>query len=157
VLDIEIFNPLAGLPNIFYECCRTSSMTFHIKTIKFIWLLSAVYSKYRTVLKEDDVDSVSALLGDLVSYRAAGASHLEVLAGVALLRQGNPKMSPEEFQPAPVALLKEAAILHPYAVAAYTGPLLDVGRHPLTFPCAWLYRQGVLTPWNRSRSALQIA
>lgn len=30
---------------------------------------------------EDEVDSVAAVLGDLVSYRAAGASHLEFLAG----------------------------------------------------------------------------
>ncbi|CAM6120436.1 unnamed protein product [Calypogeia fissa] len=108
--------------------------------------------RYMSVLEEDEVNSVSALLGDLVAYRAAGASHLEVIAGVALLRQESPKMSPmEEFPPAPNALLTEAALLHPYAVAAYTGPLLDVGRHPLTFPCAWLYRQGVLTPWNRNR------
>lgn len=38
----------------------------------------------RSVLENDEVDSVSALLGDLVAYRAAGASHLEVLAGVWL-------------------------------------------------------------------------
>ncbi len=32
-------------------------------------------------MKNDEVDSVAALLGDLVAYRAQGASHLEVLAG----------------------------------------------------------------------------
>lgn len=31
------------------------------------------------------------------------------------------------------------------------GPLLDVGRNPILFPCAWVYRQGVLTPWARRR------
>ncbi|VAH33595.1 unnamed protein product [Triticum turgidum subsp. durum] len=31
------------------------------------------------------------------------------------------------------------------------GPLLDVGRNPILFPCAWVYRQGVLTPWARLR------
>jgi hypothetical protein len=35
----------------------------------------------RSQLKNDEVDSVAALLGDLVAYRAQGASHLEVLAG----------------------------------------------------------------------------
>lgn len=32
------------------------------------------------------------------------------------------------------------------------GPLLDFGRNPFLFPCAWLYRQGILTPWTRNRS-----
>lgn len=31
------------------------------------------------------------------------------------------------------------------------GPLLDVGRNPILFPCAWLYRQGVFTAWSRNR------
>jgi hypothetical protein len=31
------------------------------------------------------------------------------------------------------------------------GPLLDFGRNPILFPCAWVYRQGVLTPWARGR------
>ena len=31
------------------------------------------------------------------------------------------------------------------------GPLLDFGRNPILFPCAWLYRQGFLTPWARDR------
>uniref|UniRef100_A0A1D1YGF4 Sn1-specific diacylglycerol lipase alpha n=1 Tax=Anthurium amnicola TaxID=1678845 RepID=A0A1D1YGF4_9ARAE len=31
------------------------------------------------------------------------------------------------------------------------GPLLDFGRNPILFPCAWIYRQGVLTPWSRNR------
>ncbi|KAG6544343.1 hypothetical protein Mapa_014177 [Marchantia paleacea] len=108
--------------------------------------------RYMSVLEEDEVDSVAALLGDLVAYRAAGASHLEVIAGVALLREGAPAAHADEnLLPAPDPLIREATVLHPYAVAAYTGPLLDVGRNPLTFPCAWLYRQGVLTPWKRNR------
>ncbi len=35
----------------------------------------------RSYLDKDEVDSVAALLGDLVAYRAVGASHLEVVAG----------------------------------------------------------------------------
>ena len=35
----------------------------------------------RSQLDKDEVDSVAALLGDLVTYRARGASHLEVVAG----------------------------------------------------------------------------
>ena len=31
------------------------------------------------------------------------------------------------------------------------GLLLDIGRNPLLFPCAWIRRQGVLTPWKRNR------
>ncbi|KAL2613069.1 hypothetical protein R1flu_024761 [Riccia fluitans] len=108
--------------------------------------------QYLSVLEEDEVDSVAALLGDLVAYRAAGASHLEVLAGVALLRESaSSAQSDHSLPPPPDALIHEATVLHPYAVAAYTGPLLDVGRNPFTFPCAWLYRQGILTPWKRNR------
>ncbi|KAJ7517256.1 hypothetical protein O6H91_21G016100 [Diphasiastrum complanatum] len=109
-------------------------------------------SKYLSTLDEDEVGSVAALLGDLVAYRAAGASHLEFLAGIALLREQQPKSRlSDHFPQAPDSLIREATILHPYAVAAYTGPLLDIGRNPLFFPCAWVYRQGVLTPWSRSR------
>ncbi|KAF3337917.1 sn1-specific diacylglycerol lipase beta-like isoform X4 [Carex littledalei] len=56
-----------------------------------------------------------------------------------------------ELPEAPSDLIQEATVLHPYAEAAYTGPLLDFGRNPILFPCAWLYRQGVLTPWTRNR------
>lgn len=35
----------------------------------------------RTVLEEDEVCSVAQLLGDLVTYRASGTGHLELLAG----------------------------------------------------------------------------
>lgn len=112
-------------------------------------------ARYINPLDEDDVDSVAAVLGDLVSYRAAGASHLEFLAGLALLQLQRPCQSlADQFPPAPESLIREATILHQYAVAAYTGPLLDVGRNPLIFPCVWLYRQGVLTPWNRNRRPL---
>eukprot|EP01018_Ginkgo_biloba_P033959 Gb_37749 [translate_table: standard] len=108
--------------------------------------------QYLSVLEEDEVDSVAGLLGDLVAYRAAGAGHLEFLAGVALLQRQAPTLPPlDQFTEAPEAQIQEAVLLHPFAEAAYTGPLLDVGRNPLLFPCAWLYRQGVLTPWSRSR------
>jgi hypothetical protein len=36
---------------------------------------------FRSVLEDDEVHSVAGLLGDLVAYRAAGAGHLEFLAG----------------------------------------------------------------------------
>ncbi|KAH9325411.1 hypothetical protein KI387_005589, partial [Taxus chinensis] len=109
-------------------------------------------AQYLSILDADEVDSVAGLLGDLVAYRAAGAGHLEFLAGVALLQRQQPALPPlEQFAEAPVDLLEEAVVLHPFAEAAYTGPLLDVGRNPILFPCAWLYRQGVLTPWSRSR------
>lgn len=109
-------------------------------------------ARYLSVLEEDEVHSVAGLLGDLVAYRAAGAGHLEFLAGIALLqRQTTTLPSLEEFAEAPEDQIQEAVVLHPFAEAAYTGLLLDVGRNPIIFPCAWLYRQGVLTPWSRNR------
>lgn len=108
--------------------------------------------RYLSVLEDDEVHSVAGLLGDLVAYRAAGAGHLEFLAGIALLqRQTTTFPSLEQFAEAPEDQIQEAVVLHPFAEAAYTGPLLDVGRNPIIFPCAWLYRQGVLTPWSRNR------
>ncbi|OAY69329.1 hypothetical protein ACMD2_24126 [Ananas comosus] len=104
----------------------------------------------KTVLEEDEVYSVARLLGDLVAYRASGTGHLELLAGLALLQshRHSPSMLSELVE-APKELIQEAALYHPFAEAAYTGPLLDFGRNPILFPCAWLYRQGVLTPWTR--------
>ncbi|KAL5991060.1 hypothetical protein ACLOJK_011966 [Asimina triloba] len=78
-------------------------------------------------------------------------------AGLALLQNHQQSTnSCEELMEAPESPIQEALIFHPFAEAAYTvlkdlsGPLLDVGRNPLLFPCAWLYRQGVLTPWSRN-------
>ncbi|XP_044500136.1 diacylglycerol lipase-beta isoform X2 [Mangifera indica] len=108
--------------------------------------------QYLTVSEEDEIYSVAKLLGDLVSYRASGTGHLELLAGLALLqRHSQSSGSYEGFPEAPQERLKEGAAFHKFAEAAYTGPLLDVGRNPILFPCAWLYRQGVLSPWTRSR------
>ncbi|XP_038989675.1 uncharacterized protein LOC103717554 isoform X2 [Phoenix dactylifera] len=108
--------------------------------------------KYLSVLEEDEVSSVARLLGDLVAYRASGTGHLELLTGLALLQmhKQSPKLYDELIE-ASDELIQEAAVLHLFAEAAYTGPLLDFGRNPILFPCAWLYRQGVLTPWTRSR------
>ncbi|XP_057428068.1 uncharacterized protein LOC130721319 isoform X2 [Lotus japonicus] len=108
--------------------------------------------KYLTALEEDEVYSVARLLGDLVAYRASGTGHMELLAALALL-QCNEKSSEscEESIEAPEMRIREAATLHKFAEAAYTGPLLDVGRNPFIFPCAWLYRQGILSPWTRNR------
>ncbi|KAG2567039.1 hypothetical protein PVAP13_7NG224500 [Panicum virgatum] len=113
-------------------------------------------AKYLTVLEEDEVYSVARLLGDLVAYRASGTGHLELLAGLALLQKhGNLPESQTDLMEASHELMQEAAFLHPFAEACYTGPLLDFGRNPILFPCAWVYRQGVLTPWaRRSRPAL---
>ncbi|TVU15468.1 hypothetical protein EJB05_38990, partial [Eragrostis curvula] len=109
-------------------------------------------AKYLTVLEEDEVYSVARLLGDLVAYRASGTGHLEFLAGLALLQKhGNLPDLQTDLMEAPYELMQEAAILHPFAEACYTGPLLDFGRNPILFPCAWIYRQGALTPWARRR------
>ncbi|KAG0625088.1 hypothetical protein M758_2G026800 [Ceratodon purpureus] len=108
--------------------------------------------RYLSQLDKDEVDSVAALLGDLVAYRAKGASHLEVVAGIALLREYRVQALPsDDIETAPETLLMEAAELHPYAVAAYTGFLLDLGRNPFTWFYVWLRRQGALTFWNRNR------
>ncbi|KAG7995216.1 hypothetical protein I3843_01G097100 [Carya illinoinensis] len=72
--------------------------------------------------------------------------------GLALLqRHGQSPRSFEDSMEAPDGLIQEAAALHKFAEAAYTGPLLDFGRNPFLFPCAWLYRQGLLAPWARNR------
>ncbi|KAG7653214.1 Fungal lipase-like domain [Arabidopsis suecica] len=106
--------------------------------------------EYMGVIEEDEVCSVARLLGDLVSYRASGTGHLEFLAGLALLQ--NNSQFPESYEDcmeAPAFHLQEAAMLHKFAEAAYTGPLLDVGRNPALFLCTWICRQGILTPWSR--------
>ncbi|XP_050938703.1 uncharacterized protein LOC103488587 isoform X4 [Cucumis melo] len=109
-------------------------------------------SKYLSVMEEDEVFSVAQLLGDLVTYRSTGTGHLEFLAGLALLqRHGQLVHTSEELMEAPIDKIEEAAVLHKFAEAAYTGPLLDFGRNPLSFPCAWVYRQGILTPWTRNK------
>ncbi|KAF7837101.1 sn1-specific diacylglycerol lipase beta isoform X1 [Senna tora] len=111
-----------------------------------------MYTPLRSAMEEDEVYSVAQLLGDLVAYRASGTGHLELLAGLVLLQKRD--KSSESFGEcleAPEMQIREAATLHKFAEAAYTGPLLDVGRNPFIFPCAWLYRQGVLCPWTRNR------
>ncbi|XP_015942351.1 uncharacterized protein LOC107467700 isoform X1 [Arachis duranensis] len=113
--------------------------------------------KYLSALEEDEVYSVARLLGDLVAYRATGTGHMELLAGLTLLQsQENSSESYEDAIEPPEAKMREAAALHKFAEAAYTGPLLDLGRNPFLFPCAWLYRQGILSPWSRnSRPVLE--
>ncbi|XP_071706429.1 uncharacterized protein [Rutidosis leptorrhynchoides] len=109
-------------------------------------------SKYLAVMEEDEVFSVAQLLGDLVSYRASGKGHLELLAGLALMKRENQiSKFQEETVEAPRELIQGAYDFHSFSEAAYTGPLLDMGRNPILFLCAWFYRQGVLTPWTRKR------
>ncbi|PUZ53463.1 hypothetical protein GQ55_5G054000 [Panicum hallii var. hallii] len=108
--------------------------------------------KYSSVLEDDDICVVAKLLGDLMAYRASGTGHLELVAGLSLLQKS--KLSTvisKELVEAPQDLIQEAVLFHPFAEAAYTGPLLDFGRNPVMFPCVWLNRQGVLTPWTRLR------
>ncbi|XP_056161408.1 uncharacterized protein LOC115688586 isoform X2 [Syzygium oleosum] len=108
--------------------------------------------KYLSVMDEDEVYSVARVLGDLVAYRASGTGHLELLAGLALFQRNSFSSQPHEgLINAPRGQIEEAATLHKFAEAAYTGPLLDFGRNPFIFPCAWLYRQGILTPWSCNR------
>ncbi|OMO79668.1 Lipase, class 3 [Corchorus olitorius] len=108
--------------------------------------------EYLTVSEDDEVYSVAKLLGDLVAYRASGTGHLELLTGLALLQKhGQSRLSHDCLVEAPIEHLQLAAAFHKFAEAAYTGPLLDVGRNPFVFPCAWLYRQGILKPWTRNR------
>ncbi|KAG9152242.1 hypothetical protein Leryth_025991, partial [Lithospermum erythrorhizon] len=103
-------------------------------------------------MEEDEVYTVAKSLGELVSYRAASTGHLQLLAGLALLQKSI--SSPQLFEDLPFAPeehIQQATMFHPFAEAAYTGVLLDLGRHPLIFPCAWLYRQGLFNPWSRNR------
>lgn len=111
--------------------------------------------KYLTVLEEDEVCSVAQLLGDLVTYRASGTGHLELLAGLALLQNRcSSSKSYEESMVVPMERMHKAAFYHPFAEAAYTGLLLDIGRNPMLFSCSWLYRQGILAPWLWNRRPL---
>ncbi|XP_055814044.1 uncharacterized protein LOC129883399 isoform X2 [Solanum dulcamara] len=111
--------------------------------------------KYLTVLEEDEVCSVAQLLGDLVTYRASGTGHLELLAGLALLQNRcSFSKSYEESMVVPMERMRKAAFYHPFAEAAYTGLLLDIGRNPVLFSCSWLYRQGILAPWLWNRRPL---
>ncbi|CAN1247844.1 hypothetical protein LINPERPRIM_LOCUS6513 [Linum perenne] len=79
--------------------------------------------KYLSVYEEDEIHSVAKLLGNLVAYRASGTGHLELLAGFIFLVNFH----------------------------IFYGPLLDFGRNAILFPCTWLYRQGIFTPWTRNR------
>ncbi|KAK8585485.1 hypothetical protein V6N13_050464 [Hibiscus sabdariffa] len=107
---------------------------------------------YLTVMEEDEVYSVAKLLGDLVAYRASGTGHLELLTGLALVQKLGQSCNTHECSvEAPLEHLQAALTFHKFAEAAYTGPLLDMGRNPCVFPCVWLYRQGVLSPWSHKR------
>ncbi|XP_062207788.1 uncharacterized protein LOC133909388 isoform X2 [Phragmites australis] len=108
--------------------------------------------KYSSVLEDDDICVVAKLLGDLMAYRASGTGHLELVAGLSLLQKSkwSAVISKEQVE-TPQDLIQEAVLFHPFAEAAYTGPLLDFGRNPIMFPCLWLNRQGILTPWTRAR------
>uniref|UniRef100_I1NUB9 Uncharacterized protein n=1 Tax=Oryza glaberrima TaxID=4538 RepID=I1NUB9_ORYGL len=133
--------------------------TLLISFIVIMWVATIVQCstgsdvlRWRSVLEEDDICVVAKLLGDLMAYRASGTGHLELIAGFSLLQKfkSSAVVSKEQAE-APQDLIKEAVLFHPFAEAAYTGPLLDFGRNPFMFPCVWLNRQGVMTPWTRAR------
>lgn len=116
--------------------------------------------------------------------KAFFAWHLRsiIFSGLALLQKlDQASKSSEHFVEAPLEHLQAALAFHKFAEAAYTvlwqsilffviltviymlnlsktlqmqGPLLDFGRNPFVFPCAWLHRQGVLTPWTRKRLSI---
>ncbi|CAM0884151.1 unnamed protein product [Alopecurus aequalis] len=108
--------------------------------------------KYSSALEDDDICVVAKLLSDIMAYRASGTGHLELIAGFSLLQKSklSTAISREQME-APHDLIQEAVLFHPFAEATYTGLLLDIGRNPLMFPCVWLNRQCVLTPWTRAR------
>lgn len=116
----------------------------------------------------------------LVYVEVLNISYIVHVVGLALLQKhGNLSELQTDLVEASHELMQEAAFLHPFAEACYTvrywccwlghhfcscqptvvatdmivlqGPLLDFGRNPILFPCAWVYRQGVLTPWARRR------
>ncbi|PHT63444.1 hypothetical protein T459_32668 [Capsicum annuum] len=120
--------------------------------------------KYLTVLEEDEVCSVAQLLGDLVTYRASGTGHLELLAVKLIVMSARnalgigfvfyflelilvPSLNHMKSMVVPMERMHVAAFYHPFAEAAYTGLLLDIGRNPVHFSCSWLYGQGILAPW----------
>lgn len=127
------------------------------------------------------LSSYFSLFSSLLHYYFAWHLRSVIFSGLALLQKhGQPCKSYECFPEAPVKNLQVAAAFHKFAEAAYTvswyiilseyifhnfmvnlskalqvqGPLLDFGRNPFVFPCAWLYRQGVLTPWTRNRLSI---
>lgn len=108
--------------------------------------------RYLEQEQNEEVSAVAKLLGGMVTYRAKGCSHLEVLGGVSMLRDVKQQSLQSEMQV--LALedqIREASVLHPYAVAAYTGPLLEVGRYPSCWLLMWLYSQGVCSFWKCGR------
>ena len=50
-----------------------------------------------------------------------------------------------------LACFQKFLFLHKHWNCNLQGLLLDVGRNPLMFPCAWLYRQGIFSLWSRNR------
>lgn len=100
-------------------------------------------------VRNEEVSSIASFLGELVSYRAEGCSHLELIAGVSLLSRKNKIQRPRR-ELAPKDQILEASVLHPYAVAAYTGPLLEMGRNPIGWLFTWVYSLGLFSFWKRS-------
>mmetsp|Transcript_34703 Transcript_34703/g.55563 ORF Transcript_34703/g.55563 Transcript_34703/m.55563 type:complete len:701 (-) Transcript_34703:317-2419(-) len=89
----------------------------------------------KTVCEQDQVSAAASSLAYLLKYRAAGLSHHEVLGLLGKLifdTEGDVK---EGKQVAEVAIgtwdmdmLYKATELMKYAIAAYTGPLMDIPR-----------------------------
>ncbi|KAG8054329.1 hypothetical protein GUJ93_ZPchr0001g31284 [Zizania palustris] len=152
VFDHGIREVLCCLGRVKYRMFLSGAIWYILAPLVFEKAKQVVIQTARSVLEEDDICVVAKLLGDLMAYRASGTGHLELIAGFSLLQKS--KLSPvfSQGQPeAPQDLIKEAILFHPFAEAAYTGLLLDFGRNPFMFPCVWLNRQSVLTPWTRAR------
>eukprot|EP00899_Mesostigma_viride_P015838 jgi/Mesvir1/24255/Mv10957-RA.1 len=96
--------------------------------------------------KRKELQGFSWMVAALLNYRGQGTTHSDVLSGLSRLAAITLKEDPTPCQPVPYELLKEASELCPMATAAYTGPVLDMGRWLVCFPCSWALRQQMCIP-----------
>nr|GLL42428.1 sn1-specific diacylglycerol lipase beta isoform X2 [Ipomoea trifida] len=98
---------------------------------------------------------ISVVMAAEASLSSCGRADIAAISAIGLALLHRYSLSSklcEEPLPVPEEMIHEAALFHPFAEAAYTGLLLDVGRNPILFPLSWLCRQGVFSPWARKRT-----
>ncbi|XP_058093980.1 uncharacterized protein LOC131240008 isoform X4 [Magnolia sinica] len=132
------------------ESAAVDAVIRHERRIRYKrWLWWTRFGIVITILQ---FVAVTYLMFIIVKYVSYDGNSSGCFLGLALLQRHRQSTNLcEELMEAPESQIREAVTFHPFAEAAYTGPLLDVGRNPILFPCAWLWRQGVLTPWSRNR------